>query len=46
MQLNEKVTAETQKLIAIKNDIANFKIIVPNEFKAMIDELLTVAPLA
>lgn len=45
MQLNEKVTAETQKLIAVKNDIANFKIIAPNEFKAMIDELLTVAPL-
>ncbi|AWY21608.1 hypothetical protein B0182_09065 [Moraxella bovis] len=42
MLLNEKVKAETEKLIAIKNEIANFKIIVPNEFKAIIDELLTV----
>ncbi|OPH37194.1 Uncharacterised protein [Moraxella lacunata] len=45
MLLNEKVKAETEKLIAIKNEIANFKIIVPNEFKAIIDELLTVKPL-
>ncbi|STZ64270.1 Uncharacterised protein [Moraxella lacunata] len=44
MLLNEKVKAETEKLIAIKNEIANFKIIVPNEFKAIIDELLTVKP--
>ncbi|MBE9589003.1 MULTISPECIES: hypothetical protein [Moraxella] len=45
MLLNEKVKAETEKLIAIKNEIANFKIIVPNEFKPIIDELLTVKPL-
>ncbi|STZ07262.1 Uncharacterised protein [Moraxella caprae] len=44
MLLNEKVKAETERLIVIKNEIANFKIIVPNEFKTIIDELLTVKP--
>lgn len=38
--LNEKVKAETERLITLKNEIANFKIIIPNEFKDIIDELL------
>ncbi|TWV84659.1 hypothetical protein [Moraxella sp. VT-16-12] len=38
--LNEKVKAQTEHLVSIKNDIANFKIIVPNEFKEIIQELL------
>ena len=38
--LNDIVKSETERLIAIKNDIANFKIIIPNEFKETIDELL------
>lgn len=40
--LNEKVKAETERLIKIKNTIADFKIIVPNEFKETIDTLLNV----
>lgn len=40
--LNEKVKAETERLIKIKNTIADFKIIVPNEFKETIDALLNV----
>ena len=43
--LNERVNIQTQKLISIKNEIANFKIIIPNEFKSIIDELLTIKPL-
>ncbi len=46
MQINEKVKAETERLITLKNEIANFKIIVPNEFKEMIDMLLAVTPLS
>lgn len=38
--LNAKVKAQTEHLVSIKNDIANFKIIVPNEFKEIIQELL------
>lgn len=43
--LNERFNIQTQKLISIKNEIANFKIIIPNEFKSIIDELLTIKPL-
>lgn len=38
--LNERVKAKTQALTAVKSQIANFKIIIPNEFKNTIDELL------
>lgn len=38
--LNERVKAKTEQLTAIKAEIANFKIIIPNEFKQTIDELL------
>lgn len=41
MLLNEKVALETQKLVELKNEIANFKIIMPNEFRPVIDALLT-----
>lgn len=38
--LNERVKAKTEQLTAVKAEIANFKIIIPNEFKQIIDELL------
>lgn len=38
--LNERVKAKTEQFTAVKAQIANFKIIVPNEFKETIDELL------
>ncbi|WP_066805087.1 hypothetical protein [Moraxella oblonga] len=38
--LNERVKAKTESLTAVKAEIASFKIIIPNEFKEMIDELL------
>lgn len=38
--LNQQVTAEAEKLLNIKTEIANFKIVVPNEFKAYIEQLL------
>lgn len=41
--LNERVKARTEELTTIKAQIANFKIIVPNEFKSVIDALLKVS---
>lgn len=38
--LNERVKAKTEQLTAVKAEIASFKIIIPNEFKQTIDELL------
>lgn len=38
--LNERVKAKTEQLTAVKAEIASFKIIIPNEFKQIIDELL------
>lgn len=38
--LNERVKTKTEQLTAVKAEIANFKIIIPNEFKETIDELL------
>lgn len=38
--LNKRVKAKTEQFTAVKAQIANFKIIVPNEFKQTIDKLL------
>ncbi|ELA09232.1 hypothetical protein MOMA_02465 [Moraxella macacae 0408225] len=38
--INQLVAQETEELLAVKSQIADFKIIIPNEFKVLIYDLL------